>query len=169
VTVGMGSRLRVTCLFAALLAASCSRPSPPTLTAQRADVTSIGTAGISLLVQMAAYNPNRFGLSAKSVTADVTLDAKYKLGTVTILKAIDLPAKTWTRIDAPLSIAWTDMAGLITLAASGRTVPYAVDGTVSIGGDVIRAELPFHLAGQIAPEQFAAAVIVSLPKVPGLR
>jgi LEA14-like dessication related protein len=161
----MGSIVRAAVLFAAMLAASCSRPSPPTLTPQRVEVTTIGTAGISLLVQMAAHNTNRFGLAVRSVTADVTLDGRTKLGAVTVTRAIDLPAQAWTRIDVPLSIAWTDLPGLVVLAASGRSIPYAVDGTVSIGGDVIRAELPFHLTGEIKPELLATAVAGALPKI----
>jgi LEA14-like dessication related protein len=161
--------MRALVLIAALLAVSCSRPSPPTLTPERAEVTAVSTAGISLLVRMAIHNPNRIGLSMRSVTAEMTLDGRYKLGAVTVPEAIDLPANQSTRIDAPLSVAWTDLPGIVAIAAGGRSVPYTVDGTVSIGGDVIRAELPFHLTGEIKPEQLATAVINSLPALPGLR
>jgi LEA14-like dessication related protein len=156
--------MRVLVSFIALLAVSCSRPSPPTLTPQRAEVTAVGTAGISLLVQMAADNPNRFGLSARQVTAEVTLDGRHKLGAVTLPEAIDLPAKKSTRIDVPLSVAWNDLPSVIALAATGRSIPYAVDGTVSIGGDVIHVELPYHLTGEITREQLRAALINSVPK-----
>ena len=157
---------RALLLIATLLVVSCSRPKPPTLTPQRVDVTAVGTAGISLLVQMAALNPNPIDLSARSVTAEVTLDGKNKLGTVTVPHPIDLPAKKWTRIDLPLSVAWADMSSLLVLATAGRSVPYAVDGTVSVGGDVLRAELPFHLTGEITREQLVAATINSLPAIP---
>jgi LEA14-like dessication related protein len=162
----MASYARAVLLVFALLAVSCSRPQPPTLAPQRAEVTSIGTAGLSLLVQMAAYNPNRFGLSVRSVTATVTLDGRLKLGEVTVNKAIDLPAGQWTRIDVPLSIAWTDLPSIVALAVTGRTVAYTVDGRVDIGGDVIHVDLPFHLAGEIKPEQLAALAIRMLPKLP---
>ena len=162
----MISKLRAVVLVAALLAVSCSRPSPPTLTPQRVEITAIGSAGISLIVQMAVYNPNRIDISTRSVTAEVTLDGKNKLGTVTVPHPIDLPARQWTRIDLPLSVAWPDLASLVALATAGRRVPYAVDGTVSIGGDVIRAELPFHLTGEITREQLVAATINSLPTMP---
>jgi LEA14-like dessication related protein len=167
----MDAGMRAVVFVLALVAVSCSRPSPPTLTPQRAEVTTIGTAGVSLLVEMAANNPNRFALSARQVTAAVTLDARYKLGTVTVAKAIELPAQKWTRIDVPLSIAWTDLPSIAALAASGRAVPYTVDGTVTVGGDVIRAELPFHLAGEIKREQLAGVFLNSLPKlpIPGVR
>jgi LEA14-like dessication related protein len=156
--------MRVLVMLVALLVVSCSRPSPPTLTPQRAEVTAIGTAGISLLVQMAANNPNRIGLSVRQVTAEVTLDGRYQLGAVTVPQAIDLPAKKSTAIDVPLSVAWTDLHRIIALAAAGRSIPYAVDGTVSIGGDVIHVELPYHLAGEITREQLGAALRNSLPQ-----
>jgi LEA14-like dessication related protein len=156
--------MRVLVMLVALLVVSCSRPSPPTLTPQRAEVTAIGASGISLLVQMAANNPNRFGLSARQVTAEVTLDGRFKLGAVTVPQAIDLPANKSTTIDVPLSVAWTDMRSIIALAAAARSVPYAVDGTVSIGGDVIHVELPYHLAGEITREQLGAALRNSVPQ-----
>jgi LEA14-like dessication related protein len=156
--------MRVLVVLAALLVVSCSRPSPPTLTPQRAEVTAVGTSGISLLVAIAVNNPNRFSLSARQVTAEVTLDGRFKLGAVTVPQAIDMPANQSTGIDVPVSVAWTDLPSIIALAATGRSIPYAVDGTVNIGGDVIHVELPYHLTGEITREQLGAALRSSVPE-----
>src|SRR5215510_12961424 len=59
--------------------AACGRPEPPTLTPERGEVTSVGPDGIHLVLHMGVKNPNRYDLSARSVTGRVKLAGQYDL------------------------------------------------------------------------------------------
>jgi LEA14-like dessication related protein len=156
---------------AALTLVACSRPEPPTLTPELAAVTAITAQGIDLRVQIQAYNPNRIDLSTRSLKANVTLDGKYDLGTVTVPAPLKLPSKKWTRLDVPLSVKWQDLTSILALGAQRRGVPYQVNGTVSVGGETLNVDLPFRLAGTITHDELLKAVGSSLPglPLPGLR
>jgi LEA14-like dessication related protein len=160
----MRSLLRAAALALAL--AACSRPEPPTLTPELATVTRVTPAGIDLQVRLDAYNPNGIEISARSVKANVMLDGKYDVGTVTVPMPLSLPAKKRTRLDVPLSVKWRDLTGLAALAASNRGVPYQLDGSVSLGGDTLNVDVPFRMGGTITHEQLVQAVTNSLPKLP---
>jgi LEA14-like dessication related protein len=121
-------------------------------------------------VVLATTNPNDFDLTAGDVTAHFVLDGRIDVGTATFPQTVTLPANTTQDIDVPLSIHWGDLLPLLEIAASQRpTVPYAVDGTLSLGGgDLIRIPIPFHLEGTATREQIARATINSIPGLPGL-
>jgi LEA14-like dessication related protein len=160
-------------LFAAvalvLVACSaCSKPEPPRLTPLSAKVTAISTQGIDVDVKLQAENPNDSAISAQSLTATITLDGRYVLGTVTVPNRIKLPGHQKTTIDVPVTSRWKDLAGLASLAAAGKDVPYKVDGTVELGGDIVSIAVPFSIAGTVTREQLAQAALSSLPKIPGL-
>ncbi|MDC0682979.1 LEA type 2 family protein [Sorangium atrum] len=158
-------------LAAAITLIACSRPEPPTLKPELAAVTAVTAQGIDLRVQIQAYNPNSIDLSTRSMKASVLLDGKYDVGTVTALTPLDLPAKKWTRIEAPLSVKWKDLTSIAALAAQSRGIPYQVSGTVAIGGETLNVDVPFRLAGTITHEQLVTAIGNSLPglPLPGLR
>ena len=81
---------------------------------------------------------------------------------------VSLPAQKRTRIDVPLSVKWTDLSGLLVLAASNRGVPYELDGTVELGGESLSVDVPFKMGGTIPHDELVKATIKSLPKIPGL-
>jgi LEA14-like dessication related protein len=155
-------------LVGLLLSAACSTPEPPRLVPQEAAVTSVGAAGVGLVIKIQATNPNRFELSAQSVTGKATLAGKWQLGTVRIDTPVVLPGSATTTLDVPMTLPWTDMQTLATLASSPGPVPYVFDGTVTIGGGRLHVDLPFSVSGTITREQAAGALLNSLPKIPGL-
>ena len=157
-------------LFAAvaLVLVACAKPEPPRLTPLSAKVTAISTQGIDVALKLEAENPNDRAITARSLTATITLDGRYVLGTVTVPHNINLPAHQKTILDVPVSSRWKDLAGLTTLAMAGKDVPYKVDGKVDLGGDMISVTVPFEVGGTVTREQVAQAALSSLPKIPGL-
>jgi LEA14-like dessication related protein len=154
---------------AALTLVGCSRPSPPTIRPEKVAVTAITETGIELQVELEAVNPNRVDLSARSVTAKVTLNGNYELGTITVPSGINLPAGKPTELDIPLTMKWNDLAALAGLASVKESaIPYTVEGTVTLGGDLIHADVPFRMDGSLAKDQLIAAALRSLPPLPFL-
>lgn len=158
--------MRALILAAALALAGCSRPEPPTLTPQQAKVTSISPDGLGIQVALEAYNPNSVELAARSMKAKVTLDGKYHVGDVKVATPVKLPAEKRTKLDVPLSFKWTDLSGLVALAAGNKGVPYEVDGTVELGGDSLSVDVPFKMTGTISHDDMVKATLKSLPKIP---
>jgi hypothetical protein len=90
------------------------------------------------------------------------------VGTVSIPHEVKLPAKQKTTMSVPLSIAWSDLGNVASLVLSNRDVPYTVDGTVTLGGDLLDVKVPFRITGTVTHEQLARAAQKSLPNIPGL-
>ena len=153
---------------AALVLVACAKPEPPKLRPLSAKVTAISTQGIDVALKLEAENPNDSAITARSLTATITLDGRYVLGTVTVPHDIVLPAHQKTVLDVPVSSRWKDLAGLGTLAMAGKDVPYKVDGTVELGGSMVSVTVPFQVGGTVTREQLAQAALSSLPKIPGL-
>lgn len=148
----------------------CSKPEPPKITPKEARVTMVGPQGLELLVRVEATNPNSVTLSAQSMTGKAKLDGKWELGQVTIAKPIVLPPNNVpTMIDVPMTMPWTDVQALATLASQNRAIPYEIDGSVAIGGERLNVNVPFRMTGTITRDQIAAAALKSLPNIPGLK
>ncbi|MEO7329503.1 MAG: LEA type 2 family protein [Minicystis sp.] len=152
----------------ALSLVACASPDPPKLTPVSVALTGISAASMDVNVKLDAENPNRIDLSARSVTAKLTLDGKIDVGTFKVVTPIKLPAQKTTRIDVPLSAKWSELATVISLGAQSRDVPYDIDGTVEMGGDTFHVEVPFHVKGTLTHEQLVNAALSSLPRLPGL-
>jgi LEA14-like dessication related protein len=150
--------------FLALLA--CSTPQPPTLQPEKVTVTSVDGQAIHLQVTLTATNPNAVDLAVQDVTAHVKVADKIDLGSVTLPKALSLPAGKATSIDAPLTVPWGDVTAFAQLAGAAATVPYTVDGTVELGGSLLHVTVPYHLTGSMTRQQFVSVTLRSL--VPGL-
>lgn len=144
----------------------CAKPDPPVLKPERAKVTGVTLTGVTLAVDLDAYNPNPIGLSARSVRARVVLDGKTDLGEVTVPTKVELPAKQHTKMTANLSLAWPGVSTLGGLVASGRDVPYRVDGTVDLGGNTVHFDVPFHMEGTLTRQELVDAGLRSLPGLP---
>jgi LEA14-like dessication related protein len=153
---------------AALATLSCSKPDPPVLTPKSAKLSGITPAGVTFDLSVEAFNPNSVELAAQSVTGKVVLDGKYDLGTATVAKPVALPAGARTTLDIPLSLRWNDVLALGQLAASNRAAPYAVDGTVTVGGARLNVDLPFHMTGTVTHEELVQLTTRSLPAIPGI-
>lgn len=147
----------------AALLAGCSKPAPPTLVPEKVVVTKVDLTGITLDVVVDATNPNSVDLSASGVSSHLVVDKTHDLGTITVPNAVTLPAGKTTKLDVPVSLRWSDVGLLAQLAASSAAVPYSVDGTLEMGGQLVHVGVPFHLDGSLTHEQLASAVMSSLP------
>jgi hypothetical protein len=155
--------VRSSVLAAALLALACSRPKPPTITPEKAVVTSIGPSGIQMNLELGVHNPNAIDISARAVTAKVVLDGRHTLSQVTVPHEFTLTARAPSRLVVPMSLQWADVSVLLSLAAANRDIPYEVDGAVSLGGDLLHADVPFRLSGVLTREQLVQTTLNSLP------
>ncbi|MFO0754950.1 MAG: LEA type 2 family protein [Byssovorax sp.] len=153
---------------AAVFAAACVRPDPPKLTPVSATLVSISPTSMDVSVELDAENPNSIDLSARSVSAKLTLDGRIDAGSVNVAVPIKLPARKTTRFSAPLSVKWRELTSVAMLVAQNRPVPYEVDGTVEVGGESLNVDLPFKIKGTVTHEQLVKAALGSLPKIPGL-
>jgi LEA14-like dessication related protein len=157
--------------FAAASALACSKPAPPTLVPVSATVIELTPQGLDLTLALNATNPNGVSLSSQGVTAHVVVDKSVDLGSVTSTQAVSLAAGQTTLIQVPISVPWTSVLTLVQLGASNRAVPYAVDGTVAMGGTLVNVEIPFHLEGSVTHQQIVSATtrsIQGMPALPGL-
>jgi LEA14-like dessication related protein len=148
------------------LVASCSRPDPPTLVPEQVTVTSVDMQGLGVNVAMSVTNPNSVDLSVSGITSHIVLDRTHDVGTVTLPEAITLPAGKTTKLDLPVALKWSDIGVLAGIAATANAVPYSVDGTLNLGGNLLHVGVPFHLEGSIPHDQLVGATLKSLPKIP---
>jgi LEA14-like dessication related protein len=155
-------------LFVVLLL-GCSKPAPPQITPREVRAVGLSPAGLDLVIGVVATNPNNVTLSAQAVTAKAKIDGKWDLGQVKITKPIVLPPGAPTPLDVPMSMPWTDVRALATLATAPKPVDYVVEGTVTVGGEHLNVDLPFSLKGTLTPQQIAAAAMKSVPGLPGLH
>jgi LEA14-like dessication related protein len=160
-------RLLVTSAVLAVLGCvlGCSKPQPPTVNPERVTVTGADAQSVQLDVTLSATNPNSVDLTVHDVTAHVVIGGKVDLGATTVAKEYTLPAGKPTTIDAAMSVPWGDISALAQLGTA-PTVPFTVDGTVELGGDLLHVTVPYHLTGSIAQKQLVAATLKAL--VPGL-
>jgi LEA14-like dessication related protein len=157
--------VRPTWIVIALLAAGCSTPSPPTVTAERVSVRRVDANGLAIDLTVSATNPNSVDLVASGVSSHVIVDKTHDVGTVVLPNTITLPAGKTTRLDVPITLKWSEMGLLAQLAMTTNAVPYSVDGTLDLGGNLLHAKVPFRFEGTIAHAEIAGAVINSLPKL----
>jgi hypothetical protein len=127
-------------------------------------VTRIDATGLALDLSMSATNPNSVDLTASAVSSHVVLDKTHEVGSVTLPNTITLPAGKTTKLDVPVTLKWSDVGLLAQLAASTGAVPYSVDGTLEMGGNLLHVGVPFHFDGAISREQIVSAMMSSLPK-----
>jgi LEA14-like dessication related protein len=159
-------RTRIVLLVGTVLVLAACSPKPPTITPERGVVTAVGPAGVELKVELRVDNPNSVSINVRAVDARVVLLKEHDLGRVTVSLPMELPARHQRRLEVPLSIRWADLPSLLLLAASRKAIAYDVDGTVALGGELVQVEVPFHLSGQITPEELAQATRNSLPGIP---
>lgn len=153
-------------LLVGLAFTACGRPKPPTITPEKGELTAIGPDGVHLILYLNVENPNRFDLSARSVTGRVLLDGKHDVGNIAVSQPFRLAAEKVTRLSVPATLALKDVPVVLGLAASNRDLTYDVDGTVMVGGDSINVNLPFHLSGVLTHQQLLQATMNSLPRLP---
>jgi hypothetical protein len=50
-------------------------------------------------------------------------------------------------------------------AGGGEPQHYDVDGSVSLGGDLMHADVPFHLSGALTHDDLVRTTLNSLPRI----
>ena len=129
-------------------------------------VTAVSPTGMQMSVELSVDNPNGVDLSGRSVTAKVVLDGKYPMSPVTVPHDFTLKAKDRSHLVVPVAVKWEEVSTVLALASANRNVPYDVDGTVKLGGDVLSLDVPFHIRGELTREQLVQTAINSLPHWP---
>lgn len=143
-------------------AVACSKPSPPTVSLDRVALTRIDAQGIGLDATISATNTNSIDLSVSAVTSHLVLDKTHDVGSITIDKPLSLPAGQKTSIDVPVTMTWSDIGTVAQLTGGTAAVPYTVDGSVQLGGNLLHVSVPFHLEGGFTHQQIAAAMASGL-------
>jgi LEA14-like dessication related protein len=162
----------VACILLAVAATACEKPALPTFVPVKAVVNAVTPAGVDLTATLTATNPNRIEIPLREVTGHLVLHKTTDLGTITIPFPKTLPAGQTTTMDLPLMVPWKDLLALGQLAGLATDIPYTVDGTVNLGGDLINVEVPYHLEGTVTQAQLLDAArnsISAIPGMPGLR
>jgi hypothetical protein len=95
------------------------------------------------------------------VSAKLVLDGTLDAGTVRVDTPFTLRSKATTDLDVPMAVPWKNLPALLPLAQK-TSVPYAVDGTVEIGGR-LSVGVPFHLEGTLTRAQLLNVLSVRLP------
>lgn len=147
----------------------CQKPVPPQITPKEVRVVALGPQGLEVLLKVEATNPNKLTLSVQSISAQAKLDNRWDMGAVAIAKPIVLPSNTPTMIDVPLTMPWSDVTALRTLASNPNPIPFAVEGFAKVGGERLNVDLPFAISGTITREQMVNAAMKGLPAIPGLK
>jgi LEA14-like dessication related protein len=156
-------------LAAAPLATACARPEPPTISPERVRVTGLSASTLDLDVELSIANPNGIDLVARTLHARVVIAGQYEVGTVDVPVTTTFAAHQTTKLDVPLSVHVQDLAPLAQLAMTQASLPYAVDGTVGLGGDLLHVDLPFRLTDAVSREQLVRATVGAIPGLRGLR
>jgi LEA14-like dessication related protein len=154
--------------LAVCAALACNTPQPPKLTPKKVTVKALSPAAIDVNLELDATNPNSFALAVRSFTAKVRLAGQYEVGTTTVSRPFDLPAKATVPLSVPMSVPWSNVAPLVALGASGKDVAYDLEGTVSIGASSVDLTLPFNASGTITHDQMVQATVRSIPAIPGI-
>ncbi len=151
-------------LFAALaLLTACTKPEPPVLKPEKVQVIAVTPKGLELEVTLDAHNKNSVALSARSVTAKVTLADKVDLGKVTVDTKVKLPANKHSELVVPMSLQWGNTLQLGLLAASKETIPFKVEGTAEVGFESISFSVPFTTEGTLTRQELLVITSKSLP------
>lgn len=154
--------------FTALLAlavglTACKAPDPPTLEPKSAEVKQVALTGLEVELTIEADNPNSIPLIARKVKARVKLDDRIDLGEVSVDTKMKIPANKSVTLVAPLSLSWTDLGSIATLAATKTEIPFTVTGTAEIGSDDISFDVPFQTKGSLTRDQLTKLGTGALP------
>jgi hypothetical protein len=144
------------------LAVGCSKPDPPTIVPEKATLMRIDPQGIELAVELTATNTNSVDLIVSDVSSRIVL-GNEEVGTLNLPRTTTLPAGRTTKIVVPISVSWPNVAALARLAAIGAGVPYSVDGTLDMGGNLLHVGVPFHFEGTVPHDQMVRAALTSIP------
>lgn len=154
--------MRCAVLACLLAVASCTRPSPPTIVPERVRITGLTPTQVDVEVTLNVANPNTLDLVARSLEAHVVIADKFDVGTVEIPVTTVFPAGKTTRLDVPLTVQIRDIAPLAQLALASPSIPYTVDGSVGLGGELLHVAVPYRLSDSVPREQIVRAAFAAV-------
>ena len=139
----------------AVALAACSRPKPPTIAPKSATVVAVSPVGVQLAVTFDVTNPNGFPLLARAVDGRFVLGSGsgVELGKAHTVLASSIPAESTSSVTSQLVVSWTSLAALAPFMLSPAPVPYRFDGTASVGGERLNADVPFTVTGELTRAQ----------------
>jgi LEA14-like dessication related protein len=161
-------------LMLLLSSVACSKPEPPTLTPERAEVVSGNQAGLVIRVQCKAHNPNSIPLPIRNVDGSITIGGS-PLGGVSATSMNTLAANADTPVSFDLSVPWTNVAPALLTTVAVEEVPYVVQGTAQFEALGIKLSSPFTAQGKLRRAELVTAVArsagmqrlpIPLPKFP---
>jgi hypothetical protein len=141
---------------------ACSRPAPPTLTPERAEVVSGSPSGLVIRVHCQAHNPNSIPLPIRSVDGNITIGGS-PLGGVSTTSMNTLAANADTPVSFDLSVPWANVAPVLISTTASEEVPYVVQGTAQFEALGIKLSSPFSTQGKLRRAELVNAVARSLP------
>jgi hypothetical protein len=154
---------------ASIVVVACSRPAPPLLVPKHVTVTYVSPTTLGLEVTVDATNPNAVDLTAGDVNIRVVLDKHIEVGATTVEQNVTLPANQTTELRLIVAVPWLDVVPLVSLTTSDRkSFPYALDATLSLGGELLHVGVPFHMDGNVSRDQILRATLSSIPQIPGI-
>jgi LEA14-like dessication related protein len=154
---GMKVLLRSVLVALSMIAVSCSKPKPPSITPRSAQVSAIKPDGVQLALVLAAHNPNSFPIVASSVTGTFELQDGTALGRAQSVESFTIPAGGDQDLKALLDVRFDSMSALAPYALAAKALPYRIRGNARLGGEQLNVDVPFAIDGQLTPEQVMAA------------
>jgi LEA14-like dessication related protein len=152
-----------------LLLVACSKPSPPGLEVKSGRLANISPTGVGVELTLAAWNGNDVDLAAGNVRAHVVLDKRIEVGAATVEQRVTLPAHQTTDLQVSATIPWANLLPLAQLTLGDRQwIPYNLDGTMTLGGDLLNVDVPFKTEGRVSREELLRATLNSIPGAPSV-
>ena len=151
------TRCTATAAVALLSLSGCEKPKPPTITPRSAQVDSVGPSGLKLKVKLDVHNPNSFPLSVRHLSGKLLVGSGVEVGNAQIPTQFSVPGGKTEPVSSNVQVKWSNIAGLLPLASTGKPIAYTFEGLASIGGEKLNVDVPFRLKGKLTAEQVIGA------------
>jgi len=137
--------------------AGCGKPAPPKVTPYSVKVARVSPLAVDLALELDVENPNGIPLILNEVSGTLTLAGGIEVGKARATPKGDIPAHATRRIEATLSIPWANLPALAPLAASGKPVPYVLEGRAELGTDKLHFDVPYRVKGELRDRELIPA------------
>jgi LEA14-like dessication related protein len=138
-------------LAMALAGAACARFvfEQPTAQLVGVEVTGIGLQGGALSLQLDVHNPNTYDLTTARMALGLDLDGTH-FGDVDLARDVVLPAGRTSRVELPLTFAWSGVgAGARALLGRGA-VPYDLTGRLFLQTPIGERAVGVRVGGTVS-------------------
>ncbi len=142
--VGLVLLALTTCAYLAFV-----HVSTPTLTVVEVRVQGVRRDGLTIAVDAAIDNRNRFDVTVQSVDVEATLEG-HSMGHPRVLASpLTLAAGRATTVTLEIDTPWGEALSIAWRAADTERFHYRADGTVRVGGERLHVNVPIHVTGEI--------------------